>query len=263
TSPGACAHGCPNPLKPSGDHDGPPRATQRARACGPALPAGSSGERLEAPSAGHRRAAQSGGAQRSRSAAARAQGKRPGRCRRRRGPRAPRRCPARRALPGGGPRHQGEGEARTRRRRRRRRAFTRKLTRATCAPASAQSAPFSSVALVAAWRLHTAHRTAPIDDRLCWEDFGCASHLQGTRESRNRWARPPSAGRRAASRRVEKAITKNPAPSAATTKSARSTCLCTVGNSQLQHTCAPQGAGIVSNPTAPGAMLPQRRAQRC
>ncbi|CAK0902028.1 unnamed protein product, partial [Prorocentrum cordatum] len=93
--------------------------------------------------------------------------------------------------------------------------------------------------------------------------FGCASHLQGTRESRNRWARPPSAGRRAASRRVEKAITKNPAPSAATTKSARSTCLCTVGNSQLQHTCAPQGAGIVSNPTAPGAMLPQRRAQRC
>ncbi|CAK0902055.1 unnamed protein product, partial [Prorocentrum cordatum] len=146
---------------------------------------------------------------------------------------------------------------------RRRRAFTRKLTRATCAPASAQSAPFSSVALVAAWRLHTAHRTAPIDDRLCWEDFGCASHLQGTRESRNRWARPPSAGRRAASRRVEKAITKNPAPSAATTKSARSTCLCTVGNSQLQHTCAPQGAGIVSNPTAPGAMLPQRRAQRC
>ncbi|CAK0902053.1 unnamed protein product, partial [Prorocentrum cordatum] len=100
-------------------------------------------------------------------------------------------------------------------------AFTRKLTRATCAPASAQSAPFSSVALVAAWRLHTAHRTAPIDDRLCWEDsvrlrlqphpsFGCASHLQGTRESRNRWARPPSAGRRAASRRVEKAITKNP-----------------------------------------------------
>ncbi|CAK0902041.1 unnamed protein product, partial [Prorocentrum cordatum] len=51
--------------------------------------------------------------------------------------------------------------------------------------------------------------------------FGCASHLQGTRESRNRWARPPSAGRRAASRRVEKAITKNPAPSAATTKSAR------------------------------------------
>ncbi|CAK0902056.1 unnamed protein product, partial [Prorocentrum cordatum] len=111
-------------------------------------------------------------------------------------------------------------------------AFTRKLTRATCAPASAQSAPFSSVALVAAWRLHTAHRTAPIDDRLCWEDsvrlrlqphpsFGCASHLQGTRESRNRWARPPSAGRRAASRRVEKAITKNPAPSAATTKSAR------------------------------------------
>ncbi|CAK0902052.1 unnamed protein product, partial [Prorocentrum cordatum] len=93
---------------------------------------------------------------------------------------------------------------------RRRRAFTRKLTRATCAPASAQSAPFSSVALVAAWRLHTAHRTAPIDDRLCWEDFGCASHLQGTRESRNRWARPPSAGRRAASRRVEKAITKNP-----------------------------------------------------
>ncbi|CAK0902044.1 unnamed protein product, partial [Prorocentrum cordatum] len=104
----ACAHGCPNPLKPSGDHDGPPRATQRARACGPALPAGSSGERLEAPSAGHRRAA-----------------------------------------------------------------------------------------------------------------FGCASHLQGTRESRNRWARPPSAGRRAASRRVEKAITKNPAPSAATTKSAR------------------------------------------
>ncbi|CAK0902037.1 unnamed protein product, partial [Prorocentrum cordatum] len=65
------------------------------------------------------------------------------------------------------------------------------------------------------------------------------------------------------SRRVEKAITKNPAPSAATTKSARSTCLCTVGNSQLQHTCAPQGAGIVSNPTAPGAMLPQRRAQRC
>ncbi|CAK0902038.1 unnamed protein product, partial [Prorocentrum cordatum] len=113
------------------------------------------------------------------------------------------------------------------------------------------------------WRLHTAHRTAPIDDRLCWEDFGCASHLQGTRESRNRWARPPSAGRRAASRRVEKAITKNPAPSAATTKSARSTCLCTVGNSQLQHTCAPQGAGIVSNPTAPGAMLPQRRAQRC
>ncbi|CAK0902061.1 unnamed protein product, partial [Prorocentrum cordatum] len=62
---------------------------------------------------------------------------------------------------------------------------------------------------------------APIDDRLCWEDFGCASHLQGTRESRNRWARPPSAGRRAASRRVEKAITKNPAPSAATTKSAR------------------------------------------
>ncbi|CAK0902034.1 unnamed protein product, partial [Prorocentrum cordatum] len=205
TSPGACAHGCPNPLKPSGDHDGPPRATQRARACGPALPAGSSGERLEAPSAGHRRAAQSGGAQRS------------------------------------------------------------------------------------PWRLHTAHRTAPIDDRLCWEDFGCASHLQGTRESRNRWARPPSAGRRAASRRgagkrtrrgrprtsaryarssspsrrVEKAITKNPAPSAATTKSARSTCLCTVGNSQLQHTCAPQGAGIVSNPTAPGAMLPQRRAQRC
>ncbi|CAK0902039.1 unnamed protein product, partial [Prorocentrum cordatum] len=175
----ACAHGCPNPLKPSGDHDGPPRATQRARACGPALPAGSSGERLEAPSAGHRRAAQSGGAQRS------------------------------------------------------------------------------------PWRLHTAHRTAPIDDRLCWEDFGCASHLQGTRESRNRWARPPSAGRRAASRRVEKAITKNPAPSAATTKSARSTCLCTVGNSQLQHTCAPQGAGIVSNPTAPGAMLPQRRAQRC
>ncbi|CAK0902042.1 unnamed protein product, partial [Prorocentrum cordatum] len=200
----ACAHGCPNPLKPSGDHDGPPRATQRARACGPALPAGSSGERLEAPSAGHRRAAQSGGA------------------------------------PSGAPKVDVDG---------------------------------SSVRL----------RLQP------HPSFGCASHLQGTRESRNRWARPPSAGRRAASRRgagkrtrrgrprtsaryarssspsrrVEKAITKNPAPSAATTKSARSTCLCTVGNSQLQHTCAPQGAGIVSNPTAPGAMLPQRRAQRC
>ncbi|CAK0902069.1 unnamed protein product, partial [Prorocentrum cordatum] len=48
------------------------------------------------------------------------------------------------------------------------------------------------------------------------------------------------------SRRVEKAITKNPAPSAATTKSARSTCLCTVGNSQLQHTCAPQVVRVAS-----------------